>query len=501
MSITADFARSTDSCVGNKNNPSATKTKSIYACATSRGSWHARAFRAFDAGLISRVVCAHGSRLRRVVVADPLIASRPMDRRNDSDGDMNDLSHQYSLAASPDYIPSLQSGQRLIVIGDIHGNFQLLVDRLRAGRVLQEEKDDDEDDTNIYLFPRWKRGENAIVVQVGDLLDRGADELACLALLARLSHEAQQWGGAMIVLLGNHEIMNIGGDFRCVASNEPWKKAFDGFYGQHFGDDGDNNHWKKLYVTTSPSHGLPSFPTRWAACQPGTGILAQHFFSHCKVIVQVGTTVIVHAHWNDRCFNAYGNNITTINQRASEWLQQSPCPWSASGDERFLAIDASMDQTFPVPEPFWGRQRATTGTSCSPPTEKDEDAEEMSRILARFQTGARRLVVGHERCDRIHATNNAYIWKVDAPNRPDVLQINHLDHVQVLTWSQQLRPKRRRSPTQPRWVVVADLLLLLDRFGLWLWRAIRLVVQAAQRALRERFVSWRVGVSTAKKRA
>jgi hypothetical protein len=486
MSITADFARSTDSCVGNKNNPSATKTKSLYACATSRGSWHARAFRAFDAGLISRVVCAHGSRLRRVVVADPLIASRPMDRRNDSDGDMNDLSHQYSLAASPDYIPSLQSGQRLIVIGDIHGNFQLLVDRLRAGRVLQEEKDDDEDDTNIYLFPRWKRGENAIVVQVGDILDRGADELACLALLARLSHEAQQYGGTIIVLLGNHEIMNIGGDFRCVASNEPWKKAFDSFYGQQFG--GDN--WKKSYFTTSPAHGLPSFPTRWAACQPGKGILAQHFFAHCKVLVQVVTTVIVHAHWNNRCFDTYGNNITTINQRASEWLQQLICPWNATGDERFLAIDASMDQPFPVSEPFWGRQKATTGTSCSLPTEED-DAKEMSRILARFGTGARRLVVGHERCDYIHATINSYIWKVDAPDRPDVLQINHLDHVQVLTLS-----SNRRSP---RRVVVADL-LPLDRFGPWLWRTILLVGQAALQALRERFVPWCVGVAITKER-
>jgi hypothetical protein len=319
--------------------------------------------------------------------------------------------------------------------------------------------------------------------------------LACLALLARLSHEAQQYGGTIIVLLGNHEIMNIGGDFRCVASNEPWKKAFDKYYGQQFGGGGDTN-WKKLYFTMSPAHGLPSFPTRWATCQPGTGILAQHFFAHCKVLVQVGTTVIVHAHWNNRCFDTYGNNIPTINQRASNWLQQAPCPWSASGDERFLAIDASMDQTFPVSEPFWGRQKATTGTSCSLPTEED-DAKEMSRILARFGTGVRRLVVGHERCDYIHATINSYIWKVDAPDRPDVLQINHLDHVQVLTLSPP-RPKNKRSPTPHR--VLADLQLRLDWFGPWLWRAILLVGQAGLQALRERFVPWPVGVATTKER-
>lgn len=426
--------------------------------------------------------------------------------------DMDDLHKiQYSLAASPDYIPSLRSGQRLIVIGDIHGDFRLLVDRLRAGRVLQEEEDND-DDTNIYLLPRWKRGEDAIVVQVGDLLDRGAYELECLALLARLSHEAQQWGGAIIVLLGNHEMMNIGGDFRCVASNEPWKKAFDHYYGQFGGSGGDDdtNHyyWKKSYFTTSPAHGLPSFPTRWAACQPGRGILAQHFLVQCKVLVQVGTTVIVHAHWNDRCFEAYGNNITAINQRASKWLRHAPpnCPCYATGDERFLAIDASMDQTFPVSEPFWGRQqRATTGTSLPTEEEEEDEAEEMGRILARFQTGVRRLVVGHERCNRIHAAathnnNNSnggghIIWKVDAPDRPDVLQINHLDQVQVLTWSS--CPKKRSSIPRR----VTDL-LRLDWLGPWLWRAIVLVGSAALRALWERFVPWRVGVvATTKARA
>ena len=49
---------------------------------------------------------------------------------------------------------------------------------------------------------------------MGDQLDRGDDERAILALLYRLEQEAQAAGGAVHVLLGNHEIMNAQGDLR-----------------------------------------------------------------------------------------------------------------------------------------------------------------------------------------------------------------------------------------------------------------------------------------------
>jgi Calcineurin-like phosphoesterase len=369
----------------------------------------------------------------------------------------DELIRKYSLTPSPDYLPLLCPGQRLIVVGDIHGDYNLLVNRLRTGRVLEQEQKDENnqhgDDGGTPPLPRWKRGETAIVVQVGDLLDRGSRELDCLVLLARLSHEAAKWGGAVIVLLGNHEMMNIGGDFRCVVSNDPWKQEFDGYYAmQH-----DSNDWKQRYFTPSPQHKLSTFPARWAACQPG-GILASCFFTQCKVAVQVGSTVCVHAHWNDRCFQAY-KSISAVNRRASAWLTDSCCPWDATGDERFMAIDASMEQTFPVPDPFWGR-----------PTGTLEKEEGISGVLSRFATDARRLVVGHERCDHIHQTTSGYIWKVDAPNQADVLLVNHLDKVQVL------KPRPACSPIRRRLAEV-----LLNRLTLWL--VTLLVCQAALRVL------------------
>lgn len=51
-------------------------------------------------------------------------------------------------------------------------------------------------------------------MQVGDLLDRGDEELKILYWLERLQEEAAAAGGALHVLNGNHETMNVGGNFR-----------------------------------------------------------------------------------------------------------------------------------------------------------------------------------------------------------------------------------------------------------------------------------------------
>ena len=49
------------------------------------------------------------------------------------------------------------------------------------------------------------------MVQIGDVLDRGDEELEVLALLRALKREAAAQGGRVITLLGNHEVMNAAG--------------------------------------------------------------------------------------------------------------------------------------------------------------------------------------------------------------------------------------------------------------------------------------------------
>lgn len=92
--------------------------------------------------------------------------------------------------------------KRLVAIGDLHGDLGGTRAALKAAKAI-----DDQD--------RWIGGD-LVIVQTGDVLDRGDDESKILELLERLDRDARKTGGAVIQLLGNHELMNPAGDFRYV---------------------------------------------------------------------------------------------------------------------------------------------------------------------------------------------------------------------------------------------------------------------------------------------
>jgi hypothetical protein len=97
------------------------------------------------------------------------------------------------------------SAERIVAIGDLHGDLASARLALKAAGAI-----DDED--------RWVGGK-LVLVQVGDQLDRGDDEPEILNLLERLSVEATKSGGAVHILNGNHELMNAVGDLRYVTED------------------------------------------------------------------------------------------------------------------------------------------------------------------------------------------------------------------------------------------------------------------------------------------
>lgn len=95
------------------------------------------------------------------------------------------------------------SGERRVVaIGDIHGAFNGVREILRKVELI-DQKD------------RWVGGDS-VLVQTGDFLDRGPGATKVARLLMKLQKQAPEHGGKVIVLLGNHEILNILGDLRDV---------------------------------------------------------------------------------------------------------------------------------------------------------------------------------------------------------------------------------------------------------------------------------------------
>ncbi len=90
----------------------------------------------------------------------------------------------------------------IVAIGDVHGDFDDFVAILqRAGLT----------DTQNH----WAGGKTTFV-QVGDLLDRGPKPRQVMDLMMALEKEAEQAGGRVVSLFGNHEMMNIMGDLRYV---------------------------------------------------------------------------------------------------------------------------------------------------------------------------------------------------------------------------------------------------------------------------------------------
>jgi len=92
--------------------------------------------------------------------------------------------------------------QRLVAIGDLHGDLQALRRALRLAQAI-----DGQD--------RWV-GQELTLVQTGDQIDRGDQDREVLDLLASLERQAEAAGSALHVLNGNHELMNVALDFRYV---------------------------------------------------------------------------------------------------------------------------------------------------------------------------------------------------------------------------------------------------------------------------------------------
>jgi len=93
---------------------------------------------------------------------------------------------------------------RIVAIGDVHGALAEYTSILRAAGILDG-------------AGQWAGGES-FLVSTGDLIDRGPESTAVIALLRRLEVEAQTAGGRVLVTLGNHEEMNLIGDLRYLVA-------------------------------------------------------------------------------------------------------------------------------------------------------------------------------------------------------------------------------------------------------------------------------------------
>lgn len=118
---------------------------------------------------------------------------------------------------------------RIVAVGDVHGDYEQFVKTLRAAEVIDEQN-------------KWIGGKTHLV-QTGDVLDRGPDSRQAMDLLINLEVQALKAGGRVHALIGNHEAMVLHRDLRYVHSGEYASYGGKASYLKALGADGKYGKW------------------------------------------------------------------------------------------------------------------------------------------------------------------------------------------------------------------------------------------------------------------
>ena len=257
------------------------------------------------------------------------------------------------------------TAKRIVVVGDIHGDFKRLVQVLRLANVIDSKN-------------RWIAN-NTQLVQLGDLPDRGPDTMKVIELLRELEKSAPSKGGQVHILIGNHDAMNMYGDLRYTNDDE-----FTAFATKK-----SNKFLEALYESevkwiqeNVPQENWPVFDEVYRADwfeqrPPGffehrlnwlpNGDIGKWMLDH-NTVLKIGRNLFVHAgigpaHAND--------SIESIN----------------TGIRESLISEADIDSTALLLEdgPLWYR-----GFALSP---ESEEIYHLNTVLRNFDV--ERIIIGH----------------------------------------------------------------------------------------------------------
>ena len=138
----------------------------------------------------------------------------------------NEVCGDFGIRYKPAIFPAVP---KIIAFGDIHGDYGLAIEMLEIAKLVTYDKKTDK--------CTWIGG-STYVVQVGDQIDMcrftpdkpmdycnrpgvtendEASDTKLLELFTDLDRQAGQQNGAVISLLGNHELLNVNGDMRYVS--------------------------------------------------------------------------------------------------------------------------------------------------------------------------------------------------------------------------------------------------------------------------------------------
>lgn len=246
-----------------------------------------------------------------------------------------------SLKTAPRY-----RAEKIAALSDIHGQFDLMLELLQANKVIDQ-------------AGNWSFGKGHLVL-AGDVFDRGPKVTEALWLLYNLEAQAQQAGGAVHMLLGNHEVMTLANDLRYL--NKKYQ---------------DNA--AQLASSYPALYDQNTVLGNWLRSKPVMTIINDHLFLHAGV---------------DADLLKYGKDIAAINQQMQRGLA-----WSKPE----IKSDVTLAYLFGSQGPIWFRGYFKN---------EAQTPEVLQQVLSHYQL--QRIVVGHTTFDAIYQHYQGKVISIDS---------------------------------------------------------------------------------------
>jgi hypothetical protein len=297
---------------------------------------------------------------------------------------------------------------RVVAFADVHGAYEDWVALLREIGVVDNKLN-------------WSGG-NTHLVSLGDLIDRGPGSRAVVELLMKLDRQADQAGGAVHLVLGNHEVMVMTGDLRYVS--KPEFAAFsddetgadrNALYAEYlrFNPDVDEEAVRAAfeqkypvgYIGLNRAYSQDGSLGQWLARQPLVLKVNDKVYMHGGIAYSVSDQSLESINKKARTelqlyldsidelreagvmplYVGYHDRLHFLNARVEEFVEANPGKRADWFDAVSKVFEAQQYFVFDDDSPNWYR-----GTAMCHPYAESFNTE---RFLKRV--GAKQLVMGH----------------------------------------------------------------------------------------------------------
>ena len=274
------------------------------------------------------------------------------------------------------------NNNRIVAIGDIHGDYDIFVSLLIMAKVINCNLD-------------WI-GKNTYVIQLGDTLDGKRPgiiiekkfldiptEIDINCLILSLDRKARKHGGRVISLLGNHELY-------------PYYFYNDESFNKDYVKSSDIQEYKDLYKTS-----------RFRYYKPGVGDGAKLYGKTRPLIIQLGKFIFSHGSIStkflDKCLkhgykksqNPKIIDLYKVNKAMSDWM---------IGNTKKPPFFVEDDDTI---NPLFNRDLT------NPRTLNEKQCKEIVDPIFKYLQDANYLVMGHSLHKNINTLCNDHVYRTD----------------------------------------------------------------------------------------